>query len=175
MPGVLKELTRFEDYAGVFGKTAPPLPAVMQTFQAASEWSATRAKAAAFDAYARDQEGMAWRDVHTFMDRMQPAFELAAQGDSTVGTQNPMLSRLFGAQKLIAQKALTTRKANDKLRAEGKLPSKGQVGKRRKKAAANAALEEQEATSAPVAVTPAEASTAAPTTAATPGTAPAAH
>ncbi len=145
MPEVIKELLRFTDYAEVFGKTAPPLASVLQTFQAAAQWSAMRVKSDTWEAFTRSQEGMSWRDVYAFMERMQPAFELAVQGDSSVGTLYPMIARLFGAQKLIAQKAVATKKANKKLAAEGKLPVKGAVGKRRKKAAANAALEERAA------------------------------
>jgi len=38
LPDVIKELRRFTDYAEVFGKTAPPLPWVLQTFHAIASW-----------------------------------------------------------------------------------------------------------------------------------------
>ncbi len=140
---VVAELKRFTDYVEVFGKTSAPLPTVMQTFDAASQWSAMRKQAAAWDAYCRTQEGNAWQDVRKYADRMQAAFELAASGDATVGARYPALARFFAAGKVSAQKAVLTRKANLKLEAEGKLPFKGGVGKRRKRAAADQALDEK--------------------------------
>jgi hypothetical protein len=86
------------------------------------------------------------------MARIQPLFELAVAGDPTLGTQYPMLVKLFGAQRVIAQKAAATRKANRKAIAEGKPPVKGQVGKRRQRAAQKAALLAAEATPSPTPV-----------------------
>ena len=40
MPDVLGDLARFTEYTSVFGKTAPPLTFVEQTFDAATKWSA---------------------------------------------------------------------------------------------------------------------------------------
>ncbi len=141
MPGVVKELLRFTDYLIVFGKTAPPLAIVLQTFSAAMQWSQMRAKTDAWDVFCHAQEGMSWRDVHLLMEKLQPAFELAASADASVTADNPMLARLFGAAKLAARKGVVTKKANAKAKAEGKLPVSGKVGKARKKTAANAALE----------------------------------
>jgi len=140
MPEAVKELQGFADFTGVFGKTAPPYAAVVQTFDIANQWSAVRTRLNAFDVYCATQENLAWKDVHAFMDRMKPAFELAVRSDGSVATSLPSLSRLFSVQKVIAQKGVTTRKENKKLEAEGKMPIKGTVGKRRKKAAANALL-----------------------------------
>ena len=38
MGAVVQELKRFTDYAEVFGKTSPPHPNVLQTFDVASQW-----------------------------------------------------------------------------------------------------------------------------------------
>jgi hypothetical protein len=145
LPDVIKELRRFTDYAEVFGKTAPPLPWVLQTFDAANQWSQMHVKNQTWDEYTRTQEAMAWKDVHFAMQRMQPALELAVKGDATVGTQNPALVRFFGAASVIAQKAVSTKKANQKKTENGELPTSGKVGKQRQKAAAKAALAEKNA------------------------------
>lgn len=143
LPDVVRELNRFADYVGVFGKTAPPLALVAQTFDAGAKWSAMRANASAWEQYYRAQEAMAWEDIRKLTVRLQHAFKLATEGDATIGTDNPALARFFGTATIRAQKAAVTRKANEKLIQEGKLPTKGGVGKRRKRAAADQLLAEK--------------------------------
>jgi hypothetical protein len=67
MPDVLTELRRFADYAAVFGKTAPGLEFVEQTFTAATEWTEMRVKNEEWDRFSRTQEGAAWSDVRRIM------------------------------------------------------------------------------------------------------------
>ncbi len=110
MPDVLEELARFSDYTGVFGKTAPPLAYVTQTFTAASEWSAMRVKTQAWDKFSGTQEGAAWTDARQIMLAMGPALALAAKTDATIARQFPALIRLFGAKSVIAKRGVATRK-----------------------------------------------------------------
>jgi hypothetical protein len=140
LAGAVNELKDFPDYADVFGKTAPPYAAVVQAFAIASEWSALRKKIDAYDLYATTEEALAWKEVHDYMARMQPAFELAVKSDASVASLRPSLARLFGAAKEIGKKAAAARKANAQLKAEGKLPTKGKTGKRRRRVAAEALL-----------------------------------
>ena len=118
MPDVLEELARFSDYLGVFGKTAPPLAYVLQTFTAASEWSAMRVKTEAWDAFSRGREGAAWTDARQIMLAMGPALALAAKTDATIARQFPALVRLFGAKSVIAKRGVATRKRGKKKEAE---------------------------------------------------------
>jgi hypothetical protein len=153
MPEVLAELARFTDYAEVFGKTAPPLAYVQQTFDAATKWSANRVSTEVWDVYARSQEGASWSDVRAIIASLSPAFQLASRTDNTLARQFPALVRLFDVRKVIAARAVATRKANKKAIADGKSPTHGVVGKRATKKAAKAALAtvEAAATAAPVA------------------------
>jgi hypothetical protein len=135
MPDVLAELSRFADYAAVFGKTAPALEFVEQTFTAATEWTQMRVKNEEWDIYSRTQEGAAWSDVRRIMKMLAPALALAAQTDATIAREFPALARLFDAKKVIAQRGLASRKANEKSVSEGKMPTRGRAGKRARKAA----------------------------------------
>jgi hypothetical protein len=138
--GAIQELGRFVDYAQIFGRAAPSIGSMVQSFDAANQWSLMRVRTITWEGYCLQQEGLAWIDVRRLMDKLQPLFELAIASDASVGTEFPMLVKLFGAQRAIAQKGAATRKANRKAVAEGKAPVKGKVGKRRQRAAERAAL-----------------------------------
>jgi hypothetical protein len=140
MPDVVAELARFTEYAAVFGKTAPALTFVEQTFDAATQWSANRVRTEAWDLYARSQEGASWSDVRSIIATLSPAFQLAVRSDATLARQFPAMVRLFDAKKVIAARGVATRKANKKAIAEGKPPTHGAVGKKAAKRAAKAAL-----------------------------------
>lgn len=163
MPDVVAELQRFTEYASVFGKTAPPLTYVEQTFDAATKWSAMRVSVATWDLYARSQEGAAWSDVRDIIAALSPAFELATRTDATLARQFPALVRLFDVKKVFAARSVSSRKANQKLVAEGKAPIHGKAAKRANKKAAAAALASAEAAAG------AGAETAAPVVTVTPG------
>jgi hypothetical protein len=141
MAGAVQELKNFTDFIGVFGKTAPPQASVLQAFDIAAQWSSLHSKMTAYELFCASQEALSWKEVHDYMARLQPAFELAVKSDATVATEHPSLTRLFGAAKEIAAKGVATKKANKQLEAEGKPPIKGKAGKRRKTAAANALFE----------------------------------
>ena len=165
MAGAVTELRdKFPNYSTVFGTTAPPLPSVLQAFDVANQWSAMHGKLDVLSVYCASQEALAWYEVHGFMARLRPAFTLAVTANAAVASEHPSLTRLFGAQKEIAQKAVTTRKANKQLKAEGKLPIKGKSGQRRKRVAANALLTASQAAPMPAtSTTPASTSAAKPT------------
>jgi hypothetical protein len=140
MGAAVEELGRFADYGQVFGRTAPALPSITQSFDAANQWSLMRLRTIAWGSYCLEQEGLAWTDVRKLMDQLQPAFELAVTSDASIGTQFPNLVKLFNALRTIAQAGAATRKANKKAIAEGKPPTKGKVGKKRQRNAERAAL-----------------------------------
>jgi len=172
MSGVVQELGRFSDYAQVFGRTAPPIASITQSFSAANQWSLMRVRTIAWEGYCLQQEGLAWVDIHRLMDQIQPLFELAVASDASIGVQFPMMLKLFNAQRVIAAKGAATRKANKKAIAEGKQPVKGKVGARRQRAAQKAALIAAEAAASQPAASPgpsAPAPAAAPASAAANG------
>ena len=161
LAAAIDDLNRFaSQYTQVLGATAPPLEHVLQLFQAGSQWSASRIATASWDVYARGQEGLAWGGIRAVMDTLRPAFDLAVKGNRSLATMLPGLTSLLTAQKVIARKGASTRRANKADEAEGKLPTHGKVGKARKTAAAKAALAAttQSAAGAAAVATPVEAS-----------------
>jgi len=154
LSSVVQELGRFSDYAQVFGSTAPPIATISQSFDAANQWSLMRVRTIAWEGYCLQQEGLAWIDIRRLMDRLQPLFELAVSSDASIGEQFPGLRKLFNAQRVIAAKAVATKKANRQAMAEGKAPVKGKVGQRRQRAAQKAALIAAEAAASQSASSP---------------------
>ena len=140
MTGAVQDITNFVNYGALLGSATPSQTAVEQTFGLGNQWSAMRSATQDWDDYARVQEGVAWRAMRTLMGRVKPAFELALKGDPTLATTYPSLTAFFAAKNLSAQRGASTRAANKKAQAAGQPAYHGQVGKERKKAAANAAL-----------------------------------
>jgi hypothetical protein len=135
LPLAVTDLKNFTNYMQVIGGTAPPYDAILQMFEVTNEWSSMRTASSAWDAFAVDQEGICWRSMRAAMERLRPAFYLAAMGDPSLTTKFAGLATLLGVKKMIARKAVSTKRANKKAVAEGKAPVHGQVGKKRKKAA----------------------------------------
>jgi hypothetical protein len=175
LPMALKDLTQFSDYALVLGGTVPPLAQVLVAFAVTHQWSASRTQSVAWDAYCRDQEGIAWSMLRPILDRLKPAFALALLGDPTIKARFPGLVTLLDAQKAIAQKGVATKKANREAQAVGEPASHGKVGKAATKRAAKAALVAARAaaaapTTAPVVESQGTAAATAVTAGAPPGT-----
>jgi hypothetical protein len=153
MPDVEKELARFPDFAGVFGKTAPSLAVVEQTLTSAFQWSTLRIALTAWEKYALAQETAAWVSARSLIGRLSPAFALTIKTDSSIGDTNPSLLSLFGVRSASAKRAAAVRKANKAEKGAGLPAYKGAAGKRRKTADEKAALVAQ----TQAAVTPAPA------------------
>jgi hypothetical protein len=145
LPLAIANLADFTTYATVMGTSAPPLTEVQQTFEVSNAWAAMRNASSAWDAYSRDQEGVAWTAMRALMARLKPAFDLAVKANPSIGTTYAGLGSLLGARTVIAQKSVATKKKNKQNVAEGKEPTHGEVGKARQKAAAKAALAAQNA------------------------------
>jgi hypothetical protein len=135
----VKDITTFKNYAQVLGVTAPSYDQVLQALTVAYAWSSMRTKSAAWDGFSGAQEGLAWLVLRAIMTRLQPSFDLAAQGNTELASTYAGLAALLGAKKMIARKGASTRKANAKAAAEGKEPVHGRVGKARKTKAEKAA------------------------------------
>ncbi len=149
MPDAESELARFENYVGVFGKTAPSQAAMQQTLGSAYQWSLLRIELQAWASYAQSQEAMAWFNARGVIQRMAPALTLAVTTDSAIGETSPSLGRLFGVRSSIAKRSAAVRVANAKLEAAGQAPYKGKSGKRRKKVDGEAALAAKQAAATP--------------------------
>jgi hypothetical protein len=127
-------LRNFTSYTQVIGGTAPPHDEVLSTFEITAAWSAMRTASQAWDAYARDQEGLCWRVIRPAMESLKGAFDLAAARDASLVAKFAGLAALLGTRQSIAKKAVATKRLNKKDIQEGKQPTHGAVVKRRKKA-----------------------------------------
>jgi hypothetical protein len=139
LPIAVNDMKKFTNYTQVLGDTAPPYEQVLQAITVANAWSSMRTESAAWDAFCASQEGISWTTLRAQMDRLQPSFDLAANGTSNVRTLFPGLSTLLGARKVIARKGASTRKMNKEAEAKGEPQVHGAVGKKRKRAAEKAA------------------------------------
>ncbi len=144
MPDVESEMARFDDYAEVFGKTAPSRAVVEQSLSSAHEWSHLRMQLSAWERYAQSQEAMAWVSARGFIRRLSPAFALAVETDVAIEVSYPSLGRLFGVRASIAKRAAAVRIANADEKAAGRPAYKGEAGKRRRRADERAALAARE-------------------------------
>jgi hypothetical protein len=143
LPRAVSNLQGFSDYAQIIGATAPPYEEVLQFFEVVSQWSAMRTASSAWDAYCREQEGMGWATMRALMDRLRPAFLLAARTNPSVLKKYSGLAMFLGARAASASKAVATRKANKERKAKGEPPTHGKAGKAKQRAAAKAALAAQ--------------------------------
>jgi hypothetical protein len=145
LPHALADLRSFASYPAILGAAAPSLAELVQAFDVSNQWSTMRNASSAWDAYCRDQEGLAWMVMRALMDRLKPAFLLAVRTNPSLASTYAGLAAFLGAKTVTAHKSAATRKRNKKNVAEGKLPTHGQVGKAHTKAAAKAALAAQSA------------------------------
>jgi hypothetical protein len=112
VPDVVIELESFSDYVAVFGKTAPPEANIAQALDASLSWTAMLADSTEWFGYVKSQEGMAWKDTLTLVDKLKGPFALASQHDPSLVSRYPALARLLGAATVIAKRALATRQRN---------------------------------------------------------------
>jgi hypothetical protein len=145
---VVTELENSKDFTAIFGRTLPSVAIIIGLFNGGAQWSSTRAKASAFDAYCRAQEGLVWIDLRNLMAKIKPVFEQAVSSDSSLAGEFPALGRLLGAQSAIAQRGAATRKANKAAEAKGEPVVRGKAAKAKTKAAEKAALAAQNAAKA---------------------------
>ncbi|HEY2511736.1 MAG TPA: hypothetical protein VGI39_12800, partial [Polyangiaceae bacterium] len=101
VPDVVIELENFSDYVAVFGKTAPPEANIAQALDASLSWTAMLADSTEWFGYVKSQEGMAWKDTLTLVDKLKGPFALASQHDPSLVSRYPALARLLGAATVI--------------------------------------------------------------------------
>jgi hypothetical protein len=116
--GAVGEIQRFDDYAAVFGRTAPHAPVVAQAFDAASRWSSERRAAQAWLDYAATQEAICWKATRRLLDDLKAAFSLATSQDANLEAANPHLTRFFAVRHEMAMRSAATRARNKKAKAE---------------------------------------------------------
>ena len=150
---VVTELQNSTDFTAIFGRTLPSVAIIIGLFNGGAQWSSARAKASAFDAYCRAQEGLVWIDLRNLIAKIKPVFEQAVSSDSSLAGEFPALGRLLGAQSAIAQRGVATRKANKAAAARGEPVVRGKAAKAKTKAAEKAALAAQNAAKAANAAT----------------------
>jgi hypothetical protein len=114
----IADLTRFRDYAAVLGSAAPDTAAVASAISAGLQWREMLPAAAAWDAYVRAQNGMAWRAALTLLSELKPLFRAAAAKDLGLLAQYPGLAAMLDAPKVVARQSAATRKKRTKAKQE---------------------------------------------------------
>lgn len=165
VPGALQDLSNFADYTSTFGPTAPGLSVLVGALTLADQWTRARKVSAAWDGYAKGQEGLAWLTLRPLLEKLRAIYEIAAAHDPTLRTRLANLNALLSARFAVAKRAASTRALNSQAKAAGKPPIHGKAGKQRKKAADKAIVA---AASATPTVTPPPVATTVPATPATP-------
>jgi hypothetical protein len=166
LEAAITDLGRIPNYALFVG--APPLAVFVEMLTLAGQWTDVRNASFKFDQYASTQEGNVWTKARPMMDDFRTSFVQAQKADPTLAAQLPGLTTFLGVRSAVAQKGASTKRLNKKAEAEGKRPVHGQVGKTRKRAAANAALAAADASATSAASTPAPVAATAPTPASAP-------
>jgi len=115
---IVTELETASDYAAQFGGAAPDAMMLANALDVASRWRALRTAADAFQAYARAEDGMAWKAALTMLAQLEPLYAAALTRDASVADTYPALNRWFDIPKAIAQGAAATKKKARKSRAK---------------------------------------------------------
>ena len=154
LPGAVEDLKNFLDYAAILGVTAPPIAEVLAALEMAAQWSTMRKASSIWDVFATMQEGIAWATLRPLMDKLRPAFALAASHNASLPSKFSSLNTLLTAKQAIARKGASTRALNKQAVADGKPPIHGKSGKRRKKAADKAIVAAADAAKAATSESP---------------------
>ncbi len=108
---VASELAGTTSVASDFGPYVPELAPIGAKLTLAAQWSNERAKAVAWQTYARSQEVLAWKPVMEALASLKPAFEYALSRNTAIAAKYPSLALFFGLAKQPGQKASRTRHA----------------------------------------------------------------
>ncbi len=87
------ELKAFSEFTSVFGRTIPSIDILVAMFDGGAQWSSSRAKARAYDAYCHTQEGLVWLDLRKLMAKVRPVFEQAIATDPCEGRREAVSLR----------------------------------------------------------------------------------
>ncbi len=161
-PLALRDLGNFTDYETVLGSLAPAEPGLAGKLSVAISWRSLRNESQAWLAYVNAQDAIAWKVTLEALDELKPIFLIAVAKNPELAGTYPGLSQMFNASKVVAAKALATKKKA--AQAEAKAAKKAAAAQ----AAANAAAVKAAAHAAAIAVT--ANATAAPAPAAKPVT-----
>jgi hypothetical protein len=112
VPDAVLELGQVPNWGLIFGITAPAATSVAQRLQVAAQWTSLRAQSDAWSSYVNSQEGMAWKDALEVVNSLKPAFALATAASPAMLSQYPALTRLLGAQAVVAKRGAATKKRN---------------------------------------------------------------
>ncbi len=159
-PLALTDLGNFTSYPTVLGSSAPAEPAVAGKLSVAISWRAVRNESQAWLAYVNAQDAIAWKAALSSLDEVKPLFLIAVAKNPELAGTFPGLSQMFDAGKVVAAKALATKKKATE--AEAKAAKKAAAAQ----AAANAAAVKAAAHAAAATVTANATAAPAPTPAA---------
>jgi hypothetical protein len=114
----ITDLGNFVDASSVLGSSAPATSTVASAATVANKWRAVRTSTAAWDAYVKAQDAMAWKLAMALFDEMKSPFLLAVAKNPALTSTYPGLAAFFNATEVRAKMASTTKKKNAKAAAE---------------------------------------------------------
>ncbi len=109
-PDAILELRSFQDYADVFGKTAPPADQVIGALDLAYQWTQVLDPSQAWLVYTKAMDAMTWKSALVLLESLKAPFKLAVLHDPTLASRYPALVRLLSANKVTARKGVSTKK-----------------------------------------------------------------
>jgi hypothetical protein len=109
-PDVVLELSNTTVWESTFGPAAPAVAPFAQVLKDAVGWSALRNALETYLVYVKSQEAVQWKAGLLKMEQVKPFYNLAVAHDATVADAFPALTRLLGAQSVIAKRAAASRK-----------------------------------------------------------------
>jgi len=110
VPQLVSELTPPDAFDSALGSFSPPGGPYTQILSLAADWTAARIAVEVYLAFAKTQEGIAWRSALTQTEQIKAVFDVAVVRNATLPEQFPALSRFLGVPSQITQRAHATRK-----------------------------------------------------------------
>ena len=110
LPDVALEVATSTTYTSTFGPSMPTVGPFVVMLQNAAEWTTQRIALEAYLAYAKGQEGLAWKALRPHLDQAKEVYAVTVSKNTDVPVLFPALTRLFDGNVSVAKKGHATRK-----------------------------------------------------------------
>jgi hypothetical protein len=117
MPGVVSDLGRFVDYSSLLSTKATPAATIAASVSLGIQWRKVRDASAAWDAYVKTQDAVAWKGAMAYLEEIRPLFAFAVSKDPSLATTYAWLAKFFNAGKAPAKLAQVTKQKNAQTKA----------------------------------------------------------
>jgi len=110
LPDVALEVATSTTYTSTFGPSMPAAVPFVVMLQNAAEWTTQRIALEAYLAYAKGQEGLAWKALRPHLDQAKEVYAVTVSKNTDVPVLFPALTRLFDGNVSVAKRGHATRK-----------------------------------------------------------------